>query len=412
MVAYLFPPHGGGGVQRTVKFSKYLPHFGWQPYILTSRSKGTSTDNSLAQEIPADIFIKRTFQVGLPRRLPWRLRRWLTNWVLTVDEQVGWWPFAVQAGKQLLQQTSFSLIYSTSTPYTNHLVALTLHQKTKLPWVADFRDPWLDNFNASFPTQWHKQQCARIEAEIVEKAQTIVVVSEPMREQFQKRYLQYEAKHFTTLPNGFDRQDYGRVVAPQKTNEQFTIVYTGSFYGRQSSETLLKAILQTLSQGDIPRKQLRLVLIGATGQETNRFVEQHALSDVIELPGYLPHQVAVEAQLAADVLILYINASPGSEVVFTGKLFEYLAVEKPILALIPPGAAANLLRDAHVGTIVPPDDVDSIAAAIHTLFTQWQAGQLQVQPNRAVINQYERRHLTQKLAQLFDSLVDTHEQRN
>lgn len=404
-IAYYFPPQGGGGVQRVAKFVKYLPRFGWQPTVLTGSAPGALVDPSLDLEVPASTRVVRVRGWVLPPAWPWRLRHWLKRWCLVVDEQIGWLPFAVRQGLALLRTRSYSALYSTSAPYSDHLVALRLKRTTQLPWVADFRDPWIDNFSIQFATSLHQSWCARLEREIVSTADRVLVVSEPMRQKFLDRYPQRKPQHIITLPNGFDPADY-EGVAPAARDERFTLVYTGSLYGPRNAGSFLAAVSDLLERGVIPRSNLSVRFVGNIGPETAQQVARWQLTDVVELRGYVPHRQTIAHQLAADLLVLIIGSGPGSESVLTAKIFEYLASGKPILALIPPGAAADLLAEAGVGQMVPPDEPEAIAVALADLFVEWQQGRLQVTPDPLVVARYNRQLQTAELAHILDELAD------
>lgn len=412
LIAFFFPPRGGGGVQRTVKFVKYLYEFGWQPTILTAPTTIPVRDPSMEAEVPSQTAIVRVRGLTLPDCLPWRFRRWVTHWVLTVDEQVGWLPFAVREGSALLGQGGWQALYSTSTPYTDHLVAMRLKRESQLPWVADFRDPWLDNFAAAFATPVHRSFCARLERNIVFAADRVLVISEPMRQQFLRRYPELPPAHVITLPNGFDPADF-ELVKPAARDSRFTLVYAGSLYGSRTARPFLTALRQLLDDQTIPRDMLCVRFVGSPGYETAQLVTEWALNDVVELVGYLPHTESIAQQLSADALLLIIAGGANSEAVFTAKIFEYLAAAKPILALIPPGTAADLLTEAFgvealAGAlcIVPPDDPAAIATALVTQITAWREGRLQGSPDPAVIGRYDRRRQTGELARILDELLD------
>ncbi|MEZ4677705.1 MAG: hypothetical protein R2932_26165 [Caldilineaceae bacterium] len=168
-IAYWFPPYGGGGVQRTTKFLKYLPSYDWQGIVLTGRARSRQVDESLYDDIPANTQIERARGLILPRR-PSRLHQWLTTWILTVDAELGWLPAAVQRGAKILHCGGCKMLYSTSAPYTDHLVGLRLKERFQLPWVADFRDPWTQNISDLFPTRFHRRIGERLEAAVVAKA--------------------------------------------------------------------------------------------------------------------------------------------------------------------------------------------------------------------------------------------------
>lgn len=404
-IAYYFPPQGGGGVQRVAKFVKYLPQFGWQPTVLTGAASASVLDPSLSSDVPPSTRVVRVRGWVFPSSWPWRLRHWLKRWWLVVDEQIGWLPFAVREGLALLHRQTWDAIYSTSAPYTDHLVGLRLKRASQLPWVADFRDPWIDNFSVQFATPLHRALCARLEQEIVRTADRVLVVSEPMRQQFLARHPQRAAHHIITLPNGFDPADF-EGVEPATRDARFTLVYTGSLYGPRSAGSFLEAVSSLLERGIIPRSSLCVRFVGNTGQETAQWVTRWQLGGVVELLGYLPHAQTIAHQLAADLLVLIIGSGPGSESVLTAKLFEYLACGKPILALIPPGAAADLLLEAGVGWMVPPDEPEAIATALAALFADWQQGRLQATPDPLVVARYNRQRQTAKLAHILDGLGD------
>ena len=150
-IAYLFPPHGGGGVQRTTKFVKYLARYGWQPTVLSARDVGLR-DRSLVSDVPPDLRVERTRVLLLPSWMPYRVQKWIARWFFITDMELGWLPFAVQKGKHLLHEQPFNALYSTSVPHTSHIVGLWLSQRYKLPWVADFRDAWIDHIQFEYPS--------------------------------------------------------------------------------------------------------------------------------------------------------------------------------------------------------------------------------------------------------------------
>ena len=403
-ISYLFPPHGGAGVQRSVKFVKYLPQFGWQPTVLTTNRLWTLNDYSFLNEIPKQISIVRVNGPVLPYRLPWRLRQMIRRWFLVVDHEIGWLPFAYRRGADTIRRKKFKILYSTATPYTCHLVALALKKTFGLPWVTDFRDPWIDNYTARFPTPFHRAICAKLERSVVSAADRVLVVSEPMREQFQRRYDELPSNRFVTLPNGFDPADF-EGIKPAPRDKRFTLTYTGSFYGKgRSPLSFLTALSQTLDRDLIKPTDICIRFIGNVGHEAKKLVRQFRLGASIEFTGYLSHLESISHQLSADALLLIIGSANGSESGYTGKIFEYLACGKPVFALIPPGAASTLLTEARVGHIVPSDDIDAIANQFYNLYSKWRAGRLTVSPNSNVISRFDRRIQTGKLAEIFDSL--------
>ncbi len=404
MIAYYFPPSGGPGSIRVAKFAKYLPTNGWLPTVVSSAAMWPPIDASLIDEIPPDVSVERVHGAELPPRVPWRLRSFLSKWILTIDERLGWLPFARGHAIRMLRLGKYDALYSTSSPITDHLVALCLKSRSGLPWIADFRDPWLDNFSVSFPTSVHRSICAHYEKRIVSSADKVVVVNEPMREQFKSRYPDVGDSKFVVVPNGYDPADF-HGVTPAHRDKRFTMVYCGSLYGsQQRADSFLLALREAISGRKLPRDEIVVRFVGSVGRETINFVERLGIADTVEFVGVVTHSEAIAHQLSADCLILIIGDGPGSEAVTTSKLFEYLASKKPILALVPPGAAANLLTEASSAEIVPPGDEIAISKALQDLFSTWKGGGLRIEPRQTVLSRYSRKEHSRQLASLLDGL--------
>ena len=238
--------------------------------------------------------------------------------------------------KKLLNRLVIDALISTSAPYTSHLIGYRLRDFAQIPWVADFRDPWIDNFTTQYPTRLHASLAQRFEQSVITRADRTLVVSEPMREAFLKRYAGLPEDQVITLTNGYDPADFVSATPPSKRNTKFTITYTGSFYAHaRSPSNFLAALKKCLDDQRIPRDNIQVVLVGNLASKINHEIHQLNLSDVIQITGYLPHQASISYLLQSDLQLLMIGSLPGSQAIFTGKIFEYLASNKPILALAP-----------------------------------------------------------------------------
>jgi len=406
VIAYYFPPTGGAGVQRTLKFIKYLPEYGWQPVVLTIKKPPTHlTDRSLQDDTPKSIPIYRTPALLIPQYLPWRLRNFFRRWFLIIDEQLGWLPIAARHGLMIIKNEGIKAIYTTSSPYTDHLIGLRLKQHTGLPWVADFRDPWIGNFAVVFPTRWHAHINQKLEQQVLEKANRITVVSQPMKMALETRYPYMPYDHVHLLPNGYDPADFDGISPIDKQNDKFTIIYSGSFYGqKQTPYYFLKGLRTFIDQHKISRQDLHVRFVGNMGSAVNEQIKGFDLSDIVQLIGYIPHRQSIAHLLAADLLLLVVGSGTGSEAVLTGKIFEYLAAQKTILCLAPPGAAADLVQEAQAGVVVDPEDTEAIASRLASLYRKWKQGELKVNPKPEVIMRYNRHLLTGTLAKLLDEI--------
>ncbi len=405
-IAYHFPPMGGIGTQRTLKFARYLPESGWIPVILTAREPGAGPeDRSLLAEVPPFVSVHRSPVFRLPGWLPWRVRNWIARWLFLVDEQLGWLPFAVSVGKRILSSGKIDALFSTVAPFTAHLIALALHRSTRLPWVADFRDLWVGNPAMRFPTPVHTRIASSLERAVISEAAWVTVVSEPMREALCSRYPDLPPSRVVCLPNGYDPADFVGVEPLGQDPARFTLVYAGSFYGARSPKTFFQALAGVLSDGVVPRDRIRVRFVGNIGQAARREISALGLTDVVEVVGYVPHRQSIAYLLGADALLLVVAAGSGSEVVLTGKIFEYLAAAKPILALVPAGPAADLICSARAGTVVDPRDVPAIGAEIAGFYARWCQGELRCTPDPTVVARYDRRCLAAALARLLDEVT-------
>lgn len=405
MLAYYFPPMGGAGVQRALKFVKFLPDFGWLPVILTTDQRyATLLDPTLETEIPPIVKIYRTTALIMSARLPWRLRSFISRWLLVVDEQLGWFPFAVSKGHQLIEKYKPDVIFSTSAPYTDHLIALHLTKKWQIPWIADFRDPWIGNFNLRFPTKLHAAFTSGLERKIMMKADLVTVVNDAMKKDLIRRYPLLDQNKFVTIPNGYDHQDFERDTSIEISRDKFIITYTGSFYADTlRPDNFLLSLRNLIDRKVISQDKLMVLFVGNIDKRVQRMITSSGLDHVARIVGYLDHRSSIGYLLSSNLLLLIIGTHPGSEMVMTGKIYEYLAARKPILALSPPGVASELIKEAQAGVIVEPDDLTGISAQIDHYYRCWEKGIDNHNPKLEVIKQYDRRRLTAKLANLLDN---------
>lgn len=406
MIAYYFPPLGGAGVQRSLKFAKYLPLYGWQPYILTVLENHNLQDLSLIEEIPEGLIVNRTPILRLPSRLPWRVRYFINRWLLTVDEQIGWLPFANSSGHKAIAEHKINLIYSTSAPYSAHLIARQLHHWTHLPWVADFRDPWMGNRFVHFPTALHRWINQHLEQSVFHEADRMIMNTEGARRYYLREYSDLPDEKFVTIPNGYDHDDIPKQNQEIKQSKIFSIVHMGSLYQKtRSSKYFLTALHMALETGRLPQDKIRVRFIGNIDRETLMLVNHFKLDGNVDFMGYLPHRKALSQLLAADLLLLIASYGAGSDLFVPAKLYEYMAIGKPILCLAEPGDCVDLILKARSGVIAPPNDVEKITNQLVSLYQLWQNGNLFITPDQQLIRNFELKQLTGQLACIFDDLA-------
>ena len=407
MVAYYFPPVGGVGVFRTLKFSKYLPEFGFVPIILTVRNRSTGAlDSSLVSEVPREATVIETLSAEHRALRAPRLLGLDPKWFFIPDEQIGWIPFALRRGEAAIRRYDARVIYATAPPFTGLIIGHLLKRRTGRPLVIDFRDPWTQNVFTHYPTRFHRRAEERMERSVLRSADWVITTTAEMRKALVDRH-PFIAERSETILNGFDSADFGGLERMPNPN-QFTITYTGKIYGLRTAEPFLAAVARFVGKDESLRRKVHVIFAGPKDADTGRTIHRLGLHDVAEQTGFLSHRESLRLMINADVLLLIMSerelgAGPAAMMI-PGKTFEYLAARRPILALVPGGDAAALLTRSGAGILVGPDDIDGIEAALIDLFDRWRRGALTVP--LFDLSVFERRSQTERLAAIFGIVSD------
>lgn len=406
LVTYYFPPSGGAGVQRTLKFTKYLRAAGVEPVVLTVEAGAyPSLDPSLAADVPPGTEVVRTRALdpfGLYGALTGRSRKeavavgsieadsaakraalWLRANVFLPDARVGWVPFAVRAARRLIRAGAVDAVLTSGPPHSTHLVGLRLRRELRrrgIPWIADFRDPWTGiNFAAELPmTAAARALDARMERRVLRAAGAVVAVSPTWaRELEEKGGLPAGAVH--VIQNGFDPADFALGPAPPDADsdggggETFELTHVGSLYGSRDPAALWQAVAALRARGDADA--LRIRLVGRVDEAARASLRRHGLADLVREDGVVSHAEAVAAMRRADLLFLSIEPVRNAAGILTGKLYEYLASGRPVLALGPPeGDAARLLAQVGAGAVVEWRDAAAVEARLRDALDAWRRG--------------------------------------
>ena len=402
IVTYYYPPLCGGGVFRSLKFSRYLPEFDYQPYVLTVKnSLSNLKDPLLMKEIPKEVKISRTFSFEHKIfRAPRHFLNINLKWFFVPDENIGWLPTAVFRGSKLIQKNNIDVIYASGPVWTTFLIGFLLKKKTKKPLIIDFRDPWINNSNIKYPTRIHEFIEKTIEKKIVAEANYITVVSDLIKEDLIKRY-PFVVPKIETLTNGFDPEDFNHLNSLKKNNK-FTITYTGSIYGLRTARSFLIGLKELIIKNDVLAQNIEVLFIGTYGKETVRLVRELHLEKYVKLKGHMSHTKCIEFLMSSDLLLLLITSKEN----LTGKMFEYFASQKPIITISPlDGLASKLIRSINAGTVIPPGNIELVKKAILLYYNSWLNKKLLHSPNySAKIEKFNRRILTQRLSKIFDKV--------
>jgi glycosyltransferase involved in cell wall biosynthesis len=395
VLAYFFPPLGGAGVQRTLKFVEYLAPLGWDSTVVSTRSRVYGArDPSLLDEVPPGTRVIRTAAFPLARYLGillYRLRlKRLRAWVIWPDGGVGWAPFALLAALRLARRERPDVLFSTSAPYGAHLVAMLVARLTGTPWVADFRDEWSTNPGLEGQPKTLNRLAARAERAIAARAARVTVAAD----YFRLAGLPSGDPRRVEIVNGADEADLAAAGPGSPPADRFVLSHVGTIYGDHDPRPVLEALAALVARGEVDGEQVAVRLVGAIWDETftpPAGIEAHAV-------GYVGHREAVAEMTRATALLLYRS---GSSLAPSGKLFEYLASGRPILCVArPDNLASRLVREWGAGVVAEPDDGPAIEEGLLALWRRWQANGLPDQANvrDRTLEHYSRRSAAERLA--------------
>jgi len=434
IITYYFPPAGGPGVQRILKFIKYLPDFGWNPVVITVRNGDfPALDPSLNADIPAQTPIYRVtayepyalyrkitgknstahIPVGVLAKqtndtLAEKLSKWIRANLFIPDARIGWiLPVYRQATKIIIKH-DIKAVLSSSPPHSLQLAAKLIAHKSKLPWICDLRDPWTGIYYYQHLKRLKHALLLdkKLERSVLQSADIITTVSPALVKHFKKIAKQ---NNCLLLPNGYDPADMN--VSAQKSSEKnFTLSYIGNLKANQNIVTLWRVIRELIAEKRIFSENIQLKLIGKVHPEVRQAIMEQGLEKYLKIEGYVPHNEAIRQMKTASVLLYIIPQAPDNKGILTGKFFEYLASGPPLFAIGPPdGDAARILARVNGGIVLDYDMQEAMKTLLLQLFQAWQTNSLpKFSPDQSKISQFNRSVLTHKLAQQLDQLVQDH----
>lgn len=447
VIASRFPPATGPGALRIEKMVRYLPDSGWRPVVLTVEMPHAG--NPVTNDSPA--WVEPVGPTPTAERLALlnpliRAASWLTS---PLGRGPGWWyrglkwrverleerlsmpdpgvwrlRRAVRAAQRLHRRWRFDAIYSTGMPFSDHLIAWAVQRTIRRPWIAEFRDPWVEYAHATvWRAGWRRRAVRLMERAVVRRARCVVSVSEEMTARFRTRYPALARDKFVTIENGFDPSDFERALGGNNgsfrrtephvddrlaecfTLGRFALFHAGSFYAARRPDVLIRAFGRFVSADESRRCGALLVLCGRMGEHAARAAELSRGLPVIVLDP-LPHQRVLACMTRASANVLVLADGPGTEGDASTKLYEYLGAGRPILALAPPnGAATRLLRTFPGAWCVPPDDEDGALAAIEAIFRRVLHREADVPNDDARLRRWTRQTQAGRLAQVLDLIA-------
>jgi glycosyltransferase involved in cell wall biosynthesis len=430
-IAYHYPPVGGGGVQRSAKFVRYLREFGYEPVVLTGPGptewRWTPEDKTLAEEIPADIEVHRVAGPEPPQSGGWRRR---AERVLDLQTPFArWWTNGVRALAAELAP-SCDVVFGELVPYVTAEAAVDVARSSGKPLVLDLQDPWALDEIWVYPTALQRLRDVRRMRRSLAAADATIMNTPEAAHRVLARFPELQDKLVASIPNGFDREDFQGAPA-ERRDDAFRIAHTGYLYTEiglahrrtarlrrilggmptpgvdlltRSHYFLLQAMQLLIERDPALADVLELHLAGVLSETDRRVAEGCSF---VHFHGYMPHAESIALLRGADLLFLPMQDLPAGKRagLVPGKAYEYLAAERPILAAVPAGDARDILEESGAALICDPADVEGMAAAINQELNRKRAGEPVSRPRSEVLARFERRRLTGELADVLSAVL-------
>ena len=416
VIAYYFPPMGLSGVQRTLKFVKYLPQFNWHPTVLTVDPGGyLARDETLLEDLagrpvrvvrmasagPMRLLAKKG-TVALPAERTRKMLSRLSDALFIPDNKIGWRSEAVAQAVALHRKSPFDLVFATAPPFTDFLIGADIKRRIDRPLVLDYRDPWMDYPFRWYPTPLHRLFHRTLERRALRASSHVITTNRRVKELILQRHKFLTYHDVEIIPQGFDPEDF---AAARKTptgtpkHRKMRITYAGIFWEDRVPDYFLRALHDLYEQRPRMRGRIEAVFIGSFREENLKLVAKLGLQDSVTVRGYCSHRETVQALLESDVLWMIVGDDVGSP----GKAYEYIGARKPILACVPEGFLRSAMLEAG-GVVVPPADVGGIRRSLERFLEQFERSQLRPPPEE-VVKKYDRVALTRSLVKVFESLL-------
>jgi glycosyltransferase involved in cell wall biosynthesis len=429
IITYYWPPSGGGGVQRWLKFAKYLRNFGWDPVIYTPENpEGPVEDPSLLKDIPENLTV-----IKKPIAEPYRFYKKLTGkskdqkiqtaflsesaskntflenlsvWIrgnfFIPDARKSWIKPSVKFLSKYVTENTIDIIVTTGPPHSMHMIGYHLKKKLNISWLADFRDPWtnIDYYQQLRLGKRADRMHHQLEQAVLTKADAVTVVSPGMIRDFKAKV----ERDYFFIPNGYDKADVKNSTGVIKSTK-FTLSHIGSLTKTRNPENLWRALQELVSENKQFEKDLEIKNIGKIDFSAIESLKSAGLEKHLTSINYLPHNQVIDEQKSASLLLLLINDTPNAKLILTGKIFEYLASGTPVICIGPvDGDAANIIRNKKCGEVFDFNEIRSLKSHLEAAYKKFKKNKLISDCQNT--NEFERKNLTGKMAEVLGHIKE------
>jgi glycosyltransferase involved in cell wall biosynthesis len=437
MVSHAFPPGSGSAVHRPLKFIKFLPDYGWKPYIVTPKKNIEPLDYSLMKDVPEVVSVnevltlkpanlkaiaQKRYKSGFSSKLSYSCLRILLKLygiiyyrIVVIDWHDGWIPFGFMKAREIVNKEDINVIFVDMEPPSTSLIGLLLKKVTGKPLVIDYHDPWTTSVYARHSKGVRKKIAEYLEHKILDLADRVTAGKEIIISEIMEKFPDLDKIKFLTINSGYDPDDFRGI---EKIKEpEFVITYTGKlsekFY--YSPESFLYALGELIREEKIPKGDVKALFVGTVSSQYQSHF-QHLVNDlnlenVVFNTGHVDRRKCAQYQINSHVLLYIIESPKGREFSyeFSGavpsKLYEYMYTGNPILAIVPPGFEADLIKKTGTGFIAEPNNVPAVKELLYELYERYKKGTLKIDPDKEETSKYNRKILAGKLAHLFDEIL-------
>ncbi|MEQ9310336.1 MAG: glycosyltransferase family 4 protein [Balneolaceae bacterium] len=411
VIVYYFPPMGGSGVQRPLKFIKYLREFGWNPIVLCPEPGAYHVfDESLNNELKSlNVDVHRVEGntplhksgnrlVSLPSFAERFLRK-VSQFFWIPDNKKGWIKPGFKKAKEIISTQKIDLIFSTAPPYSNLVLATMLKKDFDIPIVMDLRDDWLNTHLVKYPTRWHFSKMRTLELETLNQADQIITINELIAESIESRI--DNSNKVEVISHGFDLEDFRDGAINSVDSKKITFLYSGTFYPESGPEMFIEVMALFLEENPTYKDKVVLQFQGNLGNEFDSLFKKYGIQKNVHNFGFIPHLDAVQNLLNADILWLNNSHKKNPQILSLGKTYEYMASKKPIIAMIPKGTLRNTLEKYGAAFISDPENLVDLKNNIEKVIRLFEQNKLPI-PDQKFIYNFDRRMLTKRLSSIFN----------
>lgn len=414
VIAYYFPPMGLSGVQRTLKFVKYLKDYNWEPTVITSGDVGYfAHDNSLTNELNSlnikvirigakepNAVLSKFGTIKPPSEFLRRLLNRISQTIFIPDNKISWSKKVYKTVEEVLSKEHFDAVFITCPPFSAFSYAAKIRKKNDIPIFVDYRDLWYESYFSFYPTPIHKHLHKKAEYRALKAVDRILVTNRRIKEKLLKDFPFLSFDDVVIISHGFDPQDFEKIPAVPKPKNKLVLMYSGVFVEYSTPKYFLKAFKEISTESPDIAAEIELHFVGYLGKENKKLVNKLQLQEFVKDYGYVNHDESISKIKSADVLWFMVNRLKNIDAILPGKIYEYVGAQKPIIACVPDGAAKMAVEEYGAGFICAPDNISEIKKTILHVHHLYKKNELP-KPDVSILEKYRRDYLTEILSKQF-----------